>query len=91
MLPQTGALPRSRSHSRASLTTRSDELALDRVLVRVTEIEEDEDGLLTLWWMTRELAKADMSLARCWEGSSPARSRDTAIASMMGSLAARRF
>jgi alkylation response protein AidB-like acyl-CoA dehydrogenase len=27
-----------------------------------------DDGLLALWWMTRELAKADMSLARCWEG-----------------------
>jgi alkylation response protein AidB-like acyl-CoA dehydrogenase len=27
-----------------------------------------ENGLLALWWMTRELAKADMALARCWEG-----------------------
>lgn len=25
-------------------------------------------GLFTLWMMTKELAKADMSLARCWEG-----------------------
>ncbi len=25
-------------------------------------------GLYTLWMMTKELAKADMSLARCWEG-----------------------
>src|SRR3954452_16196092 len=25
-------------------------------------------GLLTLWMMTVELARADMSLARCWEG-----------------------
>src|SRR5690349_12293673 len=23
---------------------------------------------LTLWMMTKELAKADLSLARCWEG-----------------------
>src|SRR5262249_6196180 len=28
----------------------------------------ESDGLFTLWMMTRELAKADMSLARCWEG-----------------------
>jgi alkylation response protein AidB-like acyl-CoA dehydrogenase len=27
-----------------------------------------DDGLLALWWMTRELARADMALARCWEG-----------------------
>jgi alkylation response protein AidB-like acyl-CoA dehydrogenase len=26
------------------------------------------DGLFTLWMMTKELAKADMALARCWEG-----------------------
>ena len=26
------------------------------------------DGLLALWSMTRELARADMALARCWEG-----------------------
>ena len=25
-------------------------------------------GLFTLWMMTKELAKADMALARCWEG-----------------------
>jgi alkylation response protein AidB-like acyl-CoA dehydrogenase len=25
-------------------------------------------GLYTLWMMTKELAKADMALARCWEG-----------------------
>ena len=25
-------------------------------------------GVLTLWSMTKELAKADLSLARCWEG-----------------------
>ena len=32
-------------------------------------------GVLTLWLMTKEIAKADLSLARCWEGhmnSSPA-------------------
>ena len=27
-----------------------------------------EVGLYTLWMMTKELAKADMALARCWEG-----------------------
>jgi alkylation response protein AidB-like acyl-CoA dehydrogenase len=27
-----------------------------------------EVGLFTLWMMTKELAKADMALARCWEG-----------------------
>jgi alkylation response protein AidB-like acyl-CoA dehydrogenase len=27
-----------------------------------------QSGLLTLWMMTEELARADMSLARCWEG-----------------------
>jgi alkylation response protein AidB-like acyl-CoA dehydrogenase len=27
-----------------------------------------DHGLLALWWMTRELARADMALARCWEG-----------------------
>ena len=27
-----------------------------------------DDGLLALWWMTRELARANMALARCWEG-----------------------
>ncbi len=27
-----------------------------------------DQGLLTLWSMTRELARADMSLSRCWEG-----------------------
>lgn len=26
------------------------------------------DNVFTLWMMTRELAKADLSLARCWEG-----------------------
>src|SRR5690349_14184206 len=25
-------------------------------------------GLYTLWMMTKELAKVDMALARCWEG-----------------------
>ena len=25
-------------------------------------------GLYTLWMMTKELARADMALARCWEG-----------------------
>ena len=27
-----------------------------------------EVGLYTLWMMTKELARADMALARCWEG-----------------------
>jgi alkylation response protein AidB-like acyl-CoA dehydrogenase len=27
-----------------------------------------DDGLFDVWMMTKELAKADMSLARCWEG-----------------------
>lgn len=27
-----------------------------------------ESGILTLWMMTKEIARADMSLARCWEG-----------------------
>jgi alkylation response protein AidB-like acyl-CoA dehydrogenase len=27
-----------------------------------------DEGLYTLWMMTKELAKADMALARCWEG-----------------------
>jgi alkylation response protein AidB-like acyl-CoA dehydrogenase len=27
-----------------------------------------EAGLFTLWMITKELAKADMALARCWEG-----------------------
>src|SRR5271166_3675829 len=27
-----------------------------------------EVGLFTLWMMTKELARADMALARCWEG-----------------------
>jgi alkylation response protein AidB-like acyl-CoA dehydrogenase len=27
-----------------------------------------DQGLFTLWMMTKELAKADMALARCWEG-----------------------
>ena len=27
-----------------------------------------DNGLLALWWMTKALAQADMSLARCWEG-----------------------
>ena len=29
---------------------------------------ESGAGLYTLWMMTKELAKADMALARCWEG-----------------------
>jgi alkylation response protein AidB-like acyl-CoA dehydrogenase len=27
-----------------------------------------DEGLYTLWMMTKELAKVDMALARCWEG-----------------------
>ena len=27
-----------------------------------------DNGLLALWWMTKALAQANMSLARCWEG-----------------------
>ena len=27
-----------------------------------------KDDVFTLWMMTKELAKADLSLARCWEG-----------------------
>src|SRR5947209_17421045 len=27
-----------------------------------------DSGLFTLWMITKELAKADMALARCWEG-----------------------
>ena len=27
-----------------------------------------DTGLFTLWMITKELAKADMALARCWEG-----------------------
>jgi alkylation response protein AidB-like acyl-CoA dehydrogenase len=27
-----------------------------------------DDGLFALWMVTKELARADMSLARCWEG-----------------------
>src|SRR5687768_9908209 len=27
-----------------------------------------KEDVFTLWMMTKELAKADLSLARCWEG-----------------------
>jgi alkylation response protein AidB-like acyl-CoA dehydrogenase len=40
-----------------------------------------DNGLLALWWMTRELAAADMALARCWEGHVNSQVLLTAMAS----------
>lgn len=40
-----------------------------------------DDGMLALWTMTRELAKADMALARCWEGHANAQVLLAAMAS----------
>jgi alkylation response protein AidB-like acyl-CoA dehydrogenase len=69
--------PRASAYDRTAAFPREDFEDLFRAGLNAPAVPKEHGGLglgpytgdvLTLWMMTKEIAKADLSLARCWEG-----------------------